>query len=45
VHDIHQMGGTGARIFLPPYIDPFERNVDPAIVAGVNQLGSWMAAS
>jgi hypothetical protein len=45
VHDIHQMGGSGARIFLPPYIDPFEQNVDPAIVAGVNQLGSWMAAS
>jgi hypothetical protein len=45
VHDIHQMGATGARIFFPPYIDPIERNVDPAIVAGVNQLGSWMAAS
>jgi hypothetical protein len=45
VHDIHQMGGTGARMFLPPYIDPLERNVDPAIVAGVNQLGTWMAAS
>jgi hypothetical protein len=45
VHDIHQMGGSGARMFLPPYIDPFEPNVDPAIVAGVNQLGSWMAAS
>jgi hypothetical protein len=45
VHDIHQMGGTGARLFLPPYIDPFERNVDPGIIAGVNQLGSWMAAS
>jgi hypothetical protein len=45
VHDIHQMGGSGARLFVPPYIEPFERNVDPAIVAGVNQLGSWMAAS
>jgi hypothetical protein len=45
VHDIHQMGNSGARIFFPPYIDPFERNVDPAIVAGVNQLGTWMAAS
>jgi hypothetical protein len=45
VHDIHQMGGTGARIFFPPYIDPLERNIDPAILAGVNQLGSWMAAS
>jgi hypothetical protein len=45
VHDIHQMGNTGARLFLPPYIDPVEPNVDPAIVAGVNQLGTWMAAS
>src|SRR5688500_8917690 len=44
VHDIHQMGNTGARIFFPPYIDPVEPNVDPAIVAGVNQLGTWMAA-
>lgn len=45
VHDIHQMGTTGARLFVPPYIDPYERNVDPAIIAGVNQLGTWMAAS
>ena len=44
VHDIHQMGNTGARIFFPPYIDPVEPNVDPALVTGVNQLGSWMAA-
>ncbi|HSJ31791.1 MAG TPA: M14 metallopeptidase family protein [Longimicrobiales bacterium] len=44
VHDIHQMGGNGARIFFPPYIDPVERNVDPAIISGLNQLGSFMAA-
>lgn len=44
VHDIHQMGGGGARIFFPPYIDPVEPNVDPAIVAALNQLGAWMAA-
>jgi len=44
VHDIHQMGGNGARIFFPPYIDPVEPNVDPAIVAALNQLGSYMAA-
>jgi hypothetical protein len=44
VHDIHQMGGNGARIFFPPYIDPVERNVDPAIIAALNQLGSFMAA-
>ncbi|HEX6307979.1 MAG TPA: M14 metallopeptidase family protein [Longimicrobiales bacterium] len=44
VHDIHQMGGNGARIFFPPYIDPVERNVDPAIVSALNQLGSFMGA-
>ncbi|HZD06349.1 MAG TPA: M14 metallopeptidase family protein, partial [Longimicrobiales bacterium] len=44
VHDIHQMGGRGARIFFPPYIDPVEPNVDPALVTALNQLGTWMAA-
>ncbi len=44
VHDIHQMGGGGARMFFPAYIDPMEPNVDPALVSAVNQLGTWMAA-
>jgi len=44
VHDIHQMGGSGARIFFPPYIDPMEPNVDPGLVTAVNQLGAYMAA-
>lgn len=44
VHDIHQMGSSGARIFFPPYIDPWEPNVDPALTTAVNQLGAWMAA-
>ena len=44
VHDIHQMGGNGARIFFPPYIDPIEPNVDPGLVSAVNQLGAYMAA-
>ena len=44
VHDIHQMGGGGARIFFPPYIDPIEPNVDPGLVAAGNQLGAYMAA-
>ncbi|MCI0337483.1 MAG: M14 family metallopeptidase [Acidobacteria bacterium] len=43
LHDVHQMGGTGARFFVPPYIDPWEPNIDPAIIAGVNALGSSMA--
>jgi len=44
VHDIHQMGSTGARIFVPPFIEPWEENIDPLITAAVNQLGSYMAA-
>jgi len=43
VHDIHQMGPDGARLFLPPYLDPVEPNVDPLLIDGVNALGSAMA--
>mgnify|MGYP000328656761 CR=1 FL=1 len=45
VHDVHQMGGNGARIFFPPYIEPWEPNIDPALTTAVNQLGTYMAAS
>ena len=31
VHDLHQMGAREARIFVPPYVDPWEPNVDPAL--------------
>src|SRR6185503_1413538 len=34
VHDIHQMGSDGARLFLPPYLDPVEPNVDPLLIDG-----------
>jgi hypothetical protein len=44
VHDVHQMGNQGARFFVPPYIDPVEPNVDPRLIAGLNQLGQYMAA-
>ncbi|HXH63472.1 MAG TPA: M14 family zinc carboxypeptidase, partial [Gemmatimonadales bacterium] len=43
VHDIHQQGRSGARIFLPPYLDPVEPNVDPLLIDGVNALGSDIA--
>ncbi len=41
--DIHQMGSTGARIFVPPYLDPIEPNVDPILVQHVNALGAEIA--
>lgn len=44
VHDVHQMGAYGARMFVPPYIEPWEPNVDPALVTAVTQLGTYMAA-
>jgi hypothetical protein len=44
VHDVHQMGGRGARIFVPPYLDPWEPNVDGALVAAANALGSHVAS-
>ena len=31
VHDVHQMGARAARLFAPPYVDPWEPNVDPAL--------------
>jgi hypothetical protein len=44
VHDVHQMGARGARLFVPPYVDPWEPNVDPALAAAVNALGSHVAS-
>ncbi len=43
LHDIHQMGGAGARFFIPPYIDPWEPNIDPALTAAVSALGTSVA--
>lgn len=44
VHDIHQQGEFGSRLFLPPYMAPVEPNVPKQIVEGYTELGNWMAA-
>jgi hypothetical protein len=44
VHDIHQQGEFGSRIFLPPYMKPVEPNVPHQIVEGYTELGNYMAA-
>jgi hypothetical protein len=44
VHDIHQQGAYGARLFLPPYMQPVEPNVPKQIIEGYTELGSAMAA-
>ncbi|HKV35505.1 MAG TPA: M14 family zinc carboxypeptidase [Pyrinomonadaceae bacterium] len=43
VHDIHQQGALGSRLFLPPYMAPVEPNVPKQLVAGYTRLGNWMA--
>jgi hypothetical protein len=43
VHDIHQQGEYGSRMFLPPYMPPVEPNVPQQIVAGYRELGDYIA--
>jgi hypothetical protein len=39
VNDIHQQGSNAGRIFIPPYMDPIEPNIDPILTAATNGLG------
>lgn len=45
VHDMHQMGSTGARIFVPPFQDPYDRNIHPLVAQGQFQVGLAMASA
>lgn len=43
VNDVHQQQANAGRIFIPPYMDPVEPNIDPILTAGTNSLGLAMA--
>jgi hypothetical protein len=43
VNDIHQQGTYGARLFLPPYMQPVEPNVPKELVEGYTELGNFVA--
>ena len=43
VYDVHQMGTSGARMFVPPWIDPIDPNIDALITQQVNAFGTAMA--
>jgi len=42
LYDVHQMGNTGARLFVPPFMDPYEPNIDPIIIQGASFIGQAM---
>lgn len=44
VYDVHQMGSFAARMFVPPWLDPIEPNVDPVIAQQSNMIGMTAAA-
>jgi hypothetical protein len=41
--DLHQMGSSGPRMFIPPFADPADPDVHPLIWREVNLIGSNMA--
>jgi hypothetical protein len=45
VWDVHQMGNRGARLFVPPFSDPVNPNLDPILVEATNLVGTAMAAA
>jgi Zinc carboxypeptidase len=44
-HDMHQMGSMGPRIFVPPFLDPYDPNLHPLIAEEQAQLGLAMASA
>jgi hypothetical protein len=40
LYDMHQQGENAARIYLPPFVDPFDPNLDPLLISSINALGS-----
>lgn len=42
VFDMHQMGDSGFRFFVPPYVDPYDPNVDFILRQQINMLGIHM---
>ncbi|NUN50358.1 MAG: peptidase M14 family protein, partial [Candidatus Brocadiae bacterium] len=41
--DEHQMGGTGPRLFVPPYAEPVDGDIHPLVWREVNRMGADMS--
>jgi hypothetical protein len=44
VYDVHQQGAYASRMFIPPWLDPTEPNIDPILSQEMNAIGTAMAA-
>src|SRR5581483_6179869 len=44
VYDVHQQGPYASRMFVPPWMDPIEPNVDAILMQETNMIGTAMAA-
>jgi hypothetical protein len=44
VYDVHQQGSYASRMFVPPWLNPIDPNVDPALAQEGNYLGMAMAS-
>ena len=44
MYNPHQTGPVGAIVFVPPFRDPFNYNIDPLVIMGIENVGSAMHA-
>lgn len=44
VVDMHQMGNSGARFFLPPFADPLNPLINPLIVRELQMIGGYFSS-
>ena len=42
VYNHHQAGPPGTVLFCPPFRDPFNYNVDPLVISGIDAVGAAM---
>ena len=44
VYDVHQQTAYASRIFIPPWLDPLDPNIDPILAQECNMIGAAMAS-